>query len=71
MARLYKSKENKRIMGVCAGLAESNGWDVKWVRLIVILLCCFFGAGVALYVILGLILPYGKMEQIRDDENWY
>ena len=30
--RFYLDKRNKRLMGVCAGIADSFGWDVTWVR---------------------------------------
>jgi phage shock protein C len=31
--RFYLDKRNKRLMGVCAGIADYFGWDVTWVRI--------------------------------------
>ena len=30
--RFYLDKRNKRLMGVCAGIADYFGWDATWVR---------------------------------------
>ncbi|WP_439534844.1 PspC domain-containing protein, partial [Polymorphobacter sp.] len=29
----YLDKRNKRLFGVCAGIADYFGWDALWVRL--------------------------------------
>jgi phage shock protein C len=31
--RFYLDKRNKRLMGVCAGIADYFGWDATWVRI--------------------------------------
>lgn len=55
--RLYRSRRNRMIAGVCGGLAEHFNIDPTWVRLIFILL--FFAGGCALlvYFIMWLIVP--------------
>ena len=30
--RFYLDKRNKRLMGVCSGIADYFGWDATWVR---------------------------------------
>ncbi|OAI48275.1 hypothetical protein AYO45_05160 [Gammaproteobacteria bacterium SCGC AG-212-F23] len=55
--KLYRSRKEQIIAGVCGGLAEHFGIDPTWVRLIFILF--FFAGGCALliYLILWLIVP--------------
>ena len=57
MNRLVCSNDRK-IGGVCAGVAEYFGWDVRQVRLIWLVLA-LLGAGspVLFYLILWMILP--------------
>lgn len=31
--RFYLDKRNKRLMGVCSGIADYFGWDATWVRI--------------------------------------
>lgn len=54
--KLYRSKTNKKISGVCAGLAEYLGMDVTIVRLLAVLFACF-GAGILVYLVCALVIP--------------
>ena len=57
---LTKSK-NKKIAGVCAGLAEHFGFDVSMVRIAYVILTFLTGLGLAwLYLILMFVLPDAK-----------
>lgn len=56
--KLYKSKVNKKICGVCGGLAEYLNMDPTIVRLIVVLLTLAGGCGVLAYIIAALIMPF-------------
>ena len=55
--KLYKSKTDKKIFGVCGGLAEYFGVDSTVVRLILVLAVLFAGVGVFAYLIAALIMP--------------
>ena len=55
--KLYKSNVNKKICGVCGGLAEYLNMDATIVRLIAILLTIAGGSGVLAYIIAALIMP--------------
>ena len=58
MKRLYKNKQEKKIFGVCAGLAEYLECDPTIVRLIFIVLAiCTFSFGFWVYIIAALIMP--------------
>lgn len=56
--KLYKSSTDKRIFGVCGGLAEYFNIDPTIVRIIFFALFMFRSTGFWLYIILGTILPY-------------
>ena len=55
--RLYKSTTNKKIFGVCGGLAEFFEIDATVVRLIWALLIFCAGTGFLAYIIAALVLP--------------
>jgi phage shock protein C len=61
--RLYKSRKDKMIFGVCGGISEYLHMDPSLVRLLWILFGCIFGSGVVTYIIFALILPYNKTEK--------
>ena len=54
---LYRDKQNGRVMGICAGLADYTGVDVFWIRLGAIGLVFVSGGGVIpFYFLAGLLL---------------
>lgn len=55
--RLYRSRSNVMIGGVCAGLADYFNLDPTVVRLIFVLLALLGGHGVLIYLILWLVVP--------------
>ena len=59
--KLYRSRSNTMISGVCGGLAEYIGMDPTVVRLLYVLLSLFSAAfpGLILYIIAMFIIPLG------------
>lgn len=55
--RLYKEPEEKKVAGVCGGLADYLGLDPTIVRLAVVLLAVSTWFGIALYVIAACVIP--------------
>ena len=55
--RLHKSSSNKKIAGVCGGIAEYLGVDPTIIRLAWALLIFGWGSGVLAYIVCALILP--------------
>ena len=55
--KLYRSKKDKQLAGVCAGLAEYINIDVTVVRLIWALFVVLAGAGILAYIVCALIIP--------------
>ena len=55
--RLYRSKTDSMVGGVCGGLGKYFGIDPTLVRLVFVLLVVFGGGGVLLYIILWIVIP--------------
>jgi phage shock protein C len=55
--RLYRSRSDRKIAGVCGGIAEHFGWDPTLVRLGWALLTLMGGSGILIYLILWLVMP--------------
>lgn len=53
--RIYKSNERK-ICGVCGGLAEFFGIDPTIVRLVYAILAFAYGSGLLIYIIAAIIM---------------
>ena len=62
MKKLFKSKTNKFICGVCGGLAEYADTDPTIIRLAAVLLIFASGLflGLLLYLIAAIIMPTNK-----------
>lgn len=58
MKKVYRSKENQMVCGVCGGIAEYFNIDPTLVRLgWVLVAVCSFGTGVLAYFIAAVIIP--------------
>ena len=55
--RLYKDHQNKKICGVCSGIAKYFALDPTVVRLALVLFCLLGGAGVLAYIICAIVMP--------------
>ena len=55
--RLYKSRDNQMLDGVCAGIAEYFDMDRTVVRLAWVLFCLAGGSGILAYIIAAVIIP--------------
>lgn len=55
--KLYRSNTDKKLAGVCGGIAEYFDIDPTIVRLGWILFCLAGGAGVLGYIIAALLIP--------------
>jgi len=54
---LYRDKQNAKLMGVCAGIADYTGVNAFWVRLGALVLLMMSGGGlIVLYILAGLLL---------------
>jgi len=55
--RLYRSVRDKKIAGVCAGLADYFDMDPTIVRLLLVGLVLLGGSGVIGYIIAWIVVP--------------
>ena len=55
--RLHKSESDKKLCGVCGGIAEYFDIDPTLIRLAWVLFCALGGSGVLAYIICALIIP--------------
>ena len=55
--RIYRSRDEQMIAGVCGGLAKWLDLDPSIVRLIFIMMALTFGHGILVYLILALVMP--------------
>ena len=55
--RLYRSRNDRTLAGVCAGIAEYFGWDPTLVRVAWVLLTLLGGSGILLYLIMWVVMP--------------
>ena len=60
--RLYKSRNNTMICGVCAGIADYFNIDPSIVRVLWAVLALAAGTGVLAYIACAIILPEGDTE---------
>ncbi len=55
--KLYKSRTDKKLDGVCAGIGEYFDIDPTLIRLLWIIATFFAGAGLLAYIIAAIIMP--------------
>ena len=55
--RLHKSDSDKKLCGVCGGIAEYFNIDPTLVRLGWVVFCALGGSGVLAYIVAALIIP--------------
>ncbi|QMT59752.1 MULTISPECIES: PspC domain-containing protein [unclassified Legionella] len=55
--KLWRSRDNKIIAGVCGGLGEYFNFDPFWVRVLFIVFFLAGGAAFLAYVIIWLLVP--------------
>ena len=62
--RLYKSKEEEKLCGVCGGIAEYFEIDPTLVRLAWVAFTLLGGSGILAYIIAALVMPVKKDEEL-------
>lgn len=55
--RLYRSRTDRQLTGVCGGLGAYLGIDSTLIRIAFVILALFGGPGLLLYIILALVVP--------------
>jgi phage shock protein C len=65
--RLYRSRNNRMLFGVCGGLGEYFNIDPTVVRLIFVLAFLPGGPGLLAYLVLALLVPEEPLEEIHSE----
>lgn len=55
--KLYRSRTDSKIAGVCGGLAEYFELDSTWIRLAFVLFFFLGGCALFVYIIMWIIIP--------------
>ena len=72
--RLYRSRSDRRVAGVCGGIADYLAVDPTIVRIIWVIFAIAGGPGVVLYIILAAIVPeepefvQTSAEKVKNDD---
>ncbi|NLL62445.1 MAG: PspC domain-containing protein, partial [Candidatus Atribacteria bacterium] len=67
--KLYRSKKDSMIAGVCGGIAEYFEIDPTLVRLLTVLVVFLGGAGGIAYIIAWIIIPQNPEQIIESEET--
>ncbi|HEY0313688.1 MAG TPA: PspC domain-containing protein [Allosphingosinicella sp.] len=67
-------KANKKVMGVCAGIANMTGWDVTLVRVATVVAALIIHPLVIVYFVAGLVAkaapgPASDRDRDRDEDD--
>ncbi len=57
MKKLYRSRSNKIVAGVCGGIGEYFNVDPTLIRLGFVALSFMFGGGLLVYIIAAIVIP--------------
>lgn len=68
--KLYRSRNDKVLAGVCGGIADYFGIDSALVRIAWVVFTLIGGAGIIAYIICAIVFPEGSSysSQVSDDE---
>lgn len=72
--RLYRSREDRVLGGICGGIAERYGWDPTLVRILTLISLITIGFTFPAYIVAWIVIP--KAPRVRapltpeEDEFW-
>src|SRR4030043_1569803 len=69
MKKLYRSRKDTKIAGVCGGIAEYFNVDSNIIRLLAVLSIFFGGGGIIAYIIAWIIIPLEPVEDESSDKQ--
>lgn len=73
--KIYRSTADKKIAGVCGGLAEYFGIDATIIRLVWACCVIFAGFGLWIYIIAAIVIPenpgYTPYQDVNNQNNPY
>ena len=72
MKRLCKSNTDKKVCGVCGGIAEYLNTDSTLIRLAFLVVCAMAGSGILAYFIAAIVMPDAgsvQQEEAREEKE--
>lgn len=63
--KLYRSRQDKMIAGVCGGLAAYFNTDPTWIRLLFVLFFILGGSALLVYIIMWILVPLEPEQYLR------
>ena len=67
--KLYRIRQDRKLVGVCGGIAEYFDLDPNMVRALWAIVSIFYGAGILAYIVCAFVIPEKPDETIIDAEN--
>jgi phage shock protein C len=64
--RFHLDKANRKLMGVCAGIANMTGWDVTLVRVVTVVAALIVHPLVIVYFVAGLVAKTAPRDRHED-----
>jgi phage shock protein C len=61
--KLYRSRTERMVAGVCGGLAEYFSVDTTVIRVLFLVLTLFGGSGLVVYVVMWILVPDASKAQ--------
>jgi phage shock protein C len=55
--KLYRSRSDRKLVGVCGGLAEFFGLDPTLIRVLFVILALAGGSGIVIYLAMWIMVP--------------
>jgi phage shock protein PspC (stress-responsive transcriptional regulator) len=72
MKKLYRSRSDQKISGLCGGLAVWSGIDATVLRLVTVAAALFsFGTVLIFYIIASFIVPKEPFGSFSDGHDFY
>ncbi|AIQ34413.1 MULTISPECIES: PspC domain-containing protein [Paenibacillus] len=72
MKKLYRSRSDQKISGLCGGLALWSGIDATVLRLVTVAAALFsFGTVLIFYIIASIIVPKEPFGSFSDGPDFY
>lgn len=74
--RLYRSRTDRQLAGVCGGIADYLAVDPTIVRVLWVILSLAGGPGLLLYIVLALVVPeepefvQTSAEKVKNDDTY-
>lgn len=65
--KLYKSNTDKKLCGVCGGLAAYLNMDSTIIRILFVVACAFAGLPLWLYLVAALVMPEPPVDDYQNN----